>query len=284
MPELPEVETVRYELAEKIIGLKIRKITVNQIKMLKNISPAKFTSRLEGKTIKDVLRKGKYIIVDLVPKLQLVIHLGMTGILIHPHIENTIKNVRYSIKSKHNHLIFVFTDNSRMVFNDVRRFGKVFLVRHLTEIDSIKNLGLEPLDGEFTPESLFNIIEMNPKKRIKSLMMNQQLIAGLGNIYANEVLYRAGIHPMRLASSLAENDAVILCKQIKHVLDRAIQLKGSTISDGAFRDTDGKQGKFRQEIMVYARKGEKCLKCHNQIEMVKIDGRSSFYCPGCQKL
>jgi len=283
MPELPEVETVKIELTDKIIGLEISKVALTRTKMLINITPEYFTSRLEGKRIIDISRRGKYIIVHLLPKIRLVFHLGMTGILIYPYMEKFAKNNSGDIKLKHNHFIFNFNDSTQMVFNDVRRFGKVYLVNDVSEIKGIAHLGMEPLVDEFTPDSFFNILKSNSKKRIKSLIMNQKLIAGLGNIYANEALYRANIHPMRMASSLTHNDAVTLHEQIKHVLNKAIQLKGSTISDGAFRNTEGKNGKFKQEILVYARKGKKCLKCQHLIEMVKIEGRSSFYCPVCQK-
>ena len=284
MPELPEVETVRLELNNKIVGRKINKVIVNHLKIIQKFSQAEFARELKGKTIKKVLRRGKYIIIDLFPKSQLIVHLGMTGILIYPYRNNSFEINKNLIKPKHNHIIFSFNDSTRLVFNDVRKFGKVYLVNSIMEIDSIAKLGVEPLSDKFTKELFFKLLKMHQKKRIKSLIMNQKLIVGLGNIYANEALYRTHVHPMRLASSLNYYETFILHKQIQLVLRKAIQLKGSTISDGAFRDTDGKKGEFEQEIQIYGRRGKACVKCQHTIEMVRIEGRSSFYCPICQKL
>ena len=284
MPELPEVETVKLELTNKVITKKISQAIVKHSKIIQRLSQINFTEYLKNKTIKEVFRRGKYIIFVLHPMGELVIHLGMTGVLIYPYDNNYLKLNKNSLNPKHNHLLIFFTDDTQLVFNDVRKFGKVYLVKNRMEIDSIARLGIEPLSSQFSSEIFFQIIKKNPKKKIKSLLMNQKLIAGVGNIYANEALYRAHIHPLRLASSLNYQEIDLLHQKIQFVLRKAIQLKGSTISDGAFRDTNGEKGEFKQEIQIYARRREACFKCHHPIEMVRIDGRSSFYCPKCQKL
>jgi len=284
MPELPEVETIKRELEIKIIGKKIDNVIVNKPKIVKKPSQMEFINELKSKKIKKITRRGKYIIFSLFPKKILVIHLGMSGFLIYPYKADCTYIKNGTIKSKHNHIEFIFDDTTQMVFNDVRQFGKTYLVCDVTEIESIARLGVEPLSGKFTEDIFFKLLKKNQQKKIKSLIMKQELIAGLGNIYANESLFRSEIHPSRPASSLNMSEIINLHRQIKYVLNRAIELRGSTIADGAYRDTDGKKGEFKKEIQVYARKGKTCLKCNHPIEMIRIEGRSTFYCPKCQKL
>jgi len=253
IPELPEVETIKRGLQGKI----------------------------KNKQIKDVVINVKYIIIYLDSKDKLIVHLGMTGLLIYPY-DNKI--TEKEIKPKHNHLIFTFTDDTQLVFNDVRRFGKIFLVSNIDEIESISKLGIEPLEDYFTEEVFIQVLNKKKKGKIKPFLMNQKFVAGLGNIYANEVLYRSNIHPLRLISSLNKNEVRNLYQQIKLVLSEAVELRGSTVADEAYRDTDGDKGKFAKKIQVYARKGEPCVKCGHPIEVERIEGRSSFICPQCQKL
>ncbi|GAH30259.1 unnamed protein product, partial [marine sediment metagenome] len=235
----------------------------------------------KGKKIKEVDRCGKYIIIHLDSKDKLIVHLGMTGLLIYPY-DNKI--TEKEINPKHNHLIFTFTDDTQLVFNDVRRFGKIFLVSNIDEVESITRLGVEPLEDYFTEEVFIQVLNKKKNSKIKSFLMKQEFIAGLGNIYANEVLYRANIHPLRLISSLNKKEVRNLYQQIKLVLSEAVKFRGSTVADEAYRDTNGEKGKFVKKLQVYARKGEPCIKCGHSIEVVRIEGRSSFICPQCQKL
>jgi formamidopyrimidine-DNA glycosylase len=145
-------------------------------------------------------------------------------------------------------------------------------------------LGLDPLDDCFKEEILVQILNKKKKSKIKSFLMNQKFIAGLGNIYVNEVLYRANIHPLRKIYSLHKEEIVNLYQQIKLVLNEAIKSGGSTVADEAYLNTDGEKGKFAEKLQVYARKGEPCVKCGHSIDVVRIEGRSSFICPQCQKL
>lgn len=280
MPELPEVETIRIGLQEKIKDKQIRDVIVNISKIIKKPSLEEFITKIKGKKIKKIGRRGKYIIIYLDSEDKLVVHLGMTGLLIYPY---DYKITEKEINSKHNHLIFTFTDNTQLVFNDVRRFGKIFLVSNIDEVESIAKLGVEPLEDYFTEEIFIQVLNKKKKCKIKSFLMKQEFITGLGNIYANEVLYRSNIHPLRLISSLNKQEVRNLYQQIKMVLVEAVKLRGSTVADEAYLDTDGEKGKFAEKLQVYARKGKPCIRCGNIIEVLKIEGRSTFICPQCQK-
>ena len=284
MPELPEVETIRRGLQKKIKNKQIKDIVVNVDKIVKKPYLGEFITKIKGKKIKEVDRRGKYIIIHLNSEDKLIIHLGMTGLLIYPYNENSKEIVEGKIKTKHNHLVFTFTDETQLVFNDVRKFGKIFLVSEINQVESISKLGVEPLEDYFTEEVFIQILNKKKKGKIKLFLMNQKFITGLGNIYANEVLYRSNIHPLRLTSSLNKVEVKNLYQQIKLVLSEAVELQGSTVADEAYRDTDGKKGKFAKKLQVYARKGEPCIKCGHPIEVIRIEGRSSFICPQCQKL
>jgi len=281
MPELPEVETIRRGLQRKIKNKQIKDVVINVDKILKKPSLREFITKIKGKKIKEINRRGKYIIIHLDSEDKLIVHLGMTGLLIYPYGNEIIEK---EINPKHNHLIFTFTDDTQLVFNDVRRFGKIFLVYNIDEVDSINKLGIEPLEDYFTEEIFIQVLNKKKKGKVKPFLMNQKFITGLGNIYANEVLYRANIHPLRLISSLNKKEVRNLYQQIKLVLSEAVKFRGSTVADDAYRDTNGEKGKFVKKLQVYARKGEPCIKCGHSIEVVRIEGRSSFICPQCQKL
>jgi formamidopyrimidine-DNA glycosylase len=229
---------------------------------------------------KNINRRGKYLVIELDSGKKLVIHLGMTGLLIYPFNEDSKK----IINVKHNHLVFTFIDGTKLIFNDVRKFGKIYLVSNLNKIKGMAKLGLDPLDDCFKEEIFVQILNKKKKSKIKSFLMNQEFITGLGNIYVNEVLYRANIHPLRKISSLHKEEIGNLYQQIKLVLNEAIKSGGSTVADEAYLNTDGEKGKFAEKLQVYARKGEPCVKCGHSIDVVRIEGRSSFICPQCQKL
>jgi len=284
MPELPEVETIRKDLQEKITYKQIKDVIVNISKIIKKPSLEEFIIKTKDKKIKEIDRRGKYIIIHLDSEDKLIVHLGMTGLLIYPYNKNSKEILEGEIKAKHNHLVFTFTDDTQLVFNDVRRFGKIFLVSNIDEVESIVKLGVEPLEDYFTEEVFIQVLNKKKNSKIKSFLMKQEFITGLGNIYANEVLYRSNIHPLRLISSLNKEEVRNLYQQIKLVLSEAVELRGSTVADEAYRDTDGEKGKFAKKLQVYARKGEPCIKCGHHIEVVKIEGRSTFICPQCQKL
>jgi formamidopyrimidine-DNA glycosylase len=280
MPELPEVETIRRDLHRKIKDKEIKFVTVNTPKIVKEPPISEFCTQIEGKVFKNINRRGKYLVIELDSGKKLVIHLGMTGLLIYPFNEDSKK----IINVKHNHLVFTFIDGTKLIFNDVRKFGKIYLVSNLNKIKGMAKLGLDPLDDCFKEEIFVQILNKKKKSKIKSFLMNQEFITGLGNIYVNEVLYRANIHPLRKISSLHKEEIGNLYQQIKLVLNEAIKSGGSTVADEAYLNTDGEKGKFAEKLQVYARKGEPCVKCGHSIDVVRIEGRSSFICPQCQKL
>jgi formamidopyrimidine-DNA glycosylase len=280
MPELPEVETIRRDLHRKVKDKEIKFVTVNTPKIVKEPPISEFCTQIEGKVFKNINRRGKYLVIELDSGKKLVIHLGMTGLLIYPFNEDSKK----IINVKHNHLIFTFIDGTKLIFNDVRKFGKIYLVSNLNKIEGMAKLGVDPLDDCFKEEIFVQILNKKKKSKIKSFLMNQEFIAGLGNIYVNEVLYRANIHPLRKISSLHKEEIGNLYQQIKLVLNEAIKSGGSTVADEAYLNTDGEKGKFAEKLQVYARKGEPCVKCGHSIDVVRIEGRSSFICPQCQKL
>jgi formamidopyrimidine-DNA glycosylase len=279
MPELPEVETIRRDLHRKVKDKEIKFVTVNTPKIVKEPPISEFCTQIEGKVFKNINRRGKYLVIELDSGKKLVIHLGMTGLLIYPFNEDSKK----IINVKHNHLVFTFIDGTKLIFNDVRKFGKIYLVSNLNKIKGMAKLGLDPLDDCFKEEIFVQILNKKKKSKIKSFLMNQEFIAGLGNIYVNEVLYRANIHPLRKISSLHKEEIGNLYQQIKLVLNKAIQSGGSTVADEAYLNTDGEKGKFAEKLQVYARKGKPCIRCGNIIEVIKIEGRSTFICPQCQK-
>lgn len=280
MPELPEVETIRRDLHRKVKDKEIKFVTVNTPKIVKEPPISEFCAQIEGKVFKNINRRGKYLVIELDSGKKLVIHLGMTGLLIYPFNEDSKK----IINVKHNHLVFTFIDGTKLIFNDVRKFGKIYLVSNLNKIEGMAKLGLDPLDDCFKEEIFVQILNKKKKSKIKSFLMNQEFITGLGNIYVNEVLYRANIHPLRKISSLNKEEIGNLYQQIKLVLNKAIKSGGSTVADEAYLNTDGEKGKFAEKLQVYARKGEPCVKCGHSIDVVRIEGRSSFICPQCQKL
>ncbi|MEA1939073.1 MAG: bifunctional DNA-formamidopyrimidine glycosylase/DNA-(apurinic or apyrimidinic site) lyase [Candidatus Caldatribacteriota bacterium] len=284
MPELPEVETIKRGLENKIKGKEIKNVKVSIPKLIKEPSLVEFVEKIKDRIIKKVTRRGKYIITYLDSKEKLVIHLGMTGLLIYPYNKDNEEIMSGKIKSKHNHIIFNFTDNSQLVFNDMRRFSKVYLVSDIDKIKGLSELGFEPLDNYFTEEAFIQILNKKKRGKIKPFLMNQKFITGLGNIYANEVLYRSGIHPLRFISSFNKEEIKKLYQQIRVVLSEAIKLRGSTVADEAYYDTDGRKGEFVKKLQVYGRKGKPCIKCGSIIEVIRINGRSSFICPHCQKL
>lgn len=280
MPELPEVETIRRDLHRKVKDKEIKFVTVNTPKIVKEPPISEFCTQIEGKVFKNINRRGKYLVIELDSGKKLVIHLGMTGLLIYPFNEDSKK----IINVKHNHLVFTFIDGTKLIFNDVRKFGKIYLVSNLNKIKGMAKLGLDPLDDCFKEEIFVQILNKKKKSKIKSFLMNQEFITGLGNIYVNEVLYRANIHPLRKISSLHKEEIGNLYQQIKLVLNKAIKSGGSTVADEAYLNTDGEKGKFAEKLQVYARKGKPCVKCGHSIDVVRIEGRSSFICPQCQKL
>lgn len=275
MPELPEVETIRRSLEEKIKGKTLVGVEVFLEKMFKGPDSADPGSEINGRKINSIERRGKYLIIHLTGSMAMVIHLRMTGQLMYCTPEQD--------KAKHTHVVFHLNDKCELRFVDQRQFGKVQLVREkeLAQISGLKSLGVEPFSSEYTRE-WFKKELRNRRTKIKPLLLDQTFVAGIGNIYADEALFRAKVNPERVAATLTPREASNVFIAIREVLEEGIENKGTSIKD--YVDGEGHQGSNQNNLRVYGRDGEPCVKCGKLIEKKSIGGRSSHFCPKCQKL
>lgn len=256
MPELPEVETICRQLNKVLAG--------QRIKSLRGVS-----LQVEGKKILGVKRKAKMIIIELSEGVSLLIHLKMTGQLIYNGKEN-----------KYTRAIFTL-DKGRLYFNDLRRFGWIKLVTNKELKQQLVKLPPDVVDKEFTPHLLQNILRSSGQA-IKTVLMDQSKMGGIGNIYANEILFCAGIDPQTPANTVGLQ-VRNLQGCIKKIINQGIKYGGSTASDENFVNARGEPGKYQQHFLVYEQEGKKCLRCKQKIIKVKLGGRGTYYCPGCQK-
>lgn len=275
MPELPEVETIRQSLLPVVLDKPLQTIKVNYERILQHISPGEFRRQLLGKSFLDLKRRGKYLIFLLDGDLELVTHLRMTGKLIYYSDQNIAL-------AKHTSVIFNFKSGESLRFEDVRKFGTMNLVSagDYEQIRGLYSLGVEPLSDEFNLD-FFRHLAKDRVVKIKGLLLEQSSIAGLGNIYADESLFMSGIHPERPANSLTEAELKKLYLAIKEVLQEAILGQGTTFSD--YRTGYGMEGSFQNKLQIYGKKGEKCPRCGVDLEHKKVVGRTSHYCPSCQR-
>ena len=275
MPELPEVETISRGLAKRVVGDVIESVWLGSKPEPLKSPASEIAAALESKLISDVRRVGKHIVFDLAAassapannrsaEAQWIVHLGMTGSLLvcPPELE----------LAKHTHAIVRLASGRELRFVDPRRFGR------LSVIEKFEAPGAEPLQISFEN---FAALFRGRKTLIKSALLNQKLLSGVGNIYADEALFRAGIRPRRRAVSLTRDELRRLHLSLKRVLKQAIRLGGSSISD--YVDADGEEGFFQLKHRVYGREGKPCLVCKTPIKRIVIAGRSSHYCPKCQK-
>ena len=268
MPELPEVETSVRGISS-LTDKKIQQIKIHIPKLRWPIREKDFLY-LEGRKIISIYRRAKYIIFDCEEKF-LVLHLGMTGTLrIIPTKSNEYK--------KHDHVELVFKKN-KLIFNDPRRFGSIHITNNINEHFLIKNLGVEPLDEVFDEDYLYTKIKKS-NASIKSLIMNQKIVVGIGNIYANEVLFLSGINPRKKGKYITRKNASEITKHSKSILRKAIDAGGTTLQD--FFSPSGNKGYFKIDLKVYDREGEKCFECSNLIKRIEQSQRSTFLCRNCQ--
>ena len=269
MPELPEVETVRRSLLP-IVGTRIAAVEVREPRLRRTVAQD-FARRLTGCLIQGIERRGKYLLFQLSGDQALLAHLGMSGaLLLQPAGTPT---------QTHDHVSLQLSDGRQVIFNDPRRFG-LMRVGRLDELAEIHNVGPDPLSDTFSVSDLAALAR-GRKKPVKNLLMDQRALGGIGNIYANEILFRAGIRPSRQARRLTRRDLERLFAATRAVLNSAIRLGGSSISD--YRDGDGRPGYFQLRLKVYDRAGKPCLRCQTTVRRVVHAGRSSFYCPVCQR-
>lgn len=274
MPELPEVETVKSGLKENVINKKIVKIQTSN-KNLRLPFAQDLEAKLKGSKIIDVRRRARYLLIELDNSYSLIVHLGMSGKLnFFNEFDNNTK--------KHDHFIAIFEGQKALIYNDPRRFGFVDLIE-TKKVDShkmIKNLGPEPLSEDFNFEYLAKKLS-NKSMNIKTTMMDNKIVVGVGNIYINESLFFSKILPTRLAKDLKKSEISLLVENIKMILAKAIKKGGSTLRD--YVNLKGDVGEFQFDFKVYGRNNEKCFDCSGFIKKIKQNGRSSFYCPNCQK-
>lgn len=273
MPEMPEVEQVRKTLAPHIVGKKIVNVEVNLERLIKYPSADEFCRALTGKTITDVGRRGKYLVLVTDAGQQLIVHLRMTGALI---AQNSSQPEPAYAKIK-----FTLTDNVNMWFTDIRTFGTLYLIKdHHYYIDGYETLGPEPLSAEFTAEYLQPIARKS-RKAVKTLILDQKVIAGLGNIYADECLALSKISPLRPANTLTDSEVNSLCEAVNAVIAQGIKNRGTTFRD--YKDGDGNKGENQKYLLVYGRGGEPCKNCGQPLQTAKVGGRGTTYCSHCQK-
>jgi formamidopyrimidine-DNA glycosylase len=273
MPELPEVETVCRSLRPHLLGRTIRRVRVLDPRLRVPVDEKKLQS-LAGKRFDAITRIAKYILFDLSDEAVWLFHLGMSGKLICVEA-NTARR-------KHDHIIVELDDGAELRYHDPRRFGLSVVAnkKRLYELPQLRHVGVDPFDAALDGEYLFRFTRAS-ERRIRDLLLDQQIIAGLGNIYANEILSLAGIKPTTRAHRLSRNQVAMIAETIPNLLRDAIRWCGTSFSD--YRDADDKSGEFQNHLRVYDRAGEKCRVCPGVIKRVAIGNRSAFYCPTCQK-
>lgn len=271
MPELPEVETVKRAIEPVIKGKTISDVIIRE-RRLRWAIPKNFEKKVTGNKIKAVTRRGKYLLLHSTTGT-LIIHLGMSGRL---HLIAPTIDIK-----KHDHADFIFSKKLSLRFHDPRRFGAlIWTDNDPHQHKLLKDLGIEPFDKNFNASYLF---ERSRKKSTsaKQFLMDGKIVVGVGNIYANEALFLAHIHPLRIASTLSLEDCEKLVVAIRNVLSYAIELGGTTLKD--FQSVDGKPGYFQQDLKVYGRENKNCLVCNNTLAAIRINNRATVFCAHCQK-
>ncbi len=286
MPELPEVETVRRGLDSAMAGARLAAVELRRPD-LRFPFPERFAERLIGQRIEALRRRAKYLIADLDGTDVLVMHLGMSGSF---RIEQACAPIQGTgaKNSAHDHVTFGLSTGARIVYNDPRRFGFMQLIPRpeFAAHPLFRNIGIEPLGGEFDGAALARLF-VGKTTPLKAALLDQTLIAGLGNIYVCEALHRAGLSPRRAAGSLVRNDgtpsprAMHLACVIRDVLNEAVAAGGSSLRD--HRQIDGALGYFQHNFRVYGREHEECMRCGGAVRRITQAGRATFYCGGCQR-
>jgi formamidopyrimidine-DNA glycosylase len=293
MPELPEVETVRRGLAPVLVGAQFSAVEQRRAD-LRFPFPPDFSARLLARNVTALRRRAKYLLADLDSDETLVMHLGMSGSFrIEEAVNETMPGLFHNSRGKdaaHDHVVFRLSNGKRVTYNDPRRFGFMLLVKReiLATHPLFRNVGLEPLSPEFDGDALAQLFA-GKKAPLKAALLDQRLIAGLGNIYVSEALHRAELSPRRAAGSLAHKGkvaaerAALLAQAIRAVLEEAIRAGGASLRD--HRQTNGDLGYFQHNFRVYDRAGAPCPRpgCDGTIKRIVQSGRASFYCPTCQK-
>lgn len=270
MPELPEVETIKNEIEEKLIGRHIKEVVLLWDGVVKTPEAAKFTASLTGRKIRDLKRRGKYLLIGLDHADTLVIHMKMSGSLL-LSTDNTIP--------QYTRAILKLDGGTNIYFRDPRKFGRMWLVEDIDKVTG--KLGPEALSVELTAKR-FAALLAKRKAPIKALLCDQTLLAGIGNLYADEALFEAKIHPLRTGDSLTPEESARLLKAIREVLLAGIKNKGASIVN--YYRPDGTKGTAHSEFRIAHRKGQTCYACGTPVERIVVRGRGTYFCPECQPL
>ena len=276
MPELPEVETVRRRLEPELVGRTFARVEISDARLTRPFDPVEVAAELEGERVAAVDRRGKYLIVWFETGRALLIHLRMTGNLLHVGAGTP------RAADPHRRAVVRLDDGSDVVYRDVRRFG-TWLLAEPDEVEPYlaTRLGGEPLAAAFTAKRLSEALA-NRRAPVKAAILDQRRIAGVGNIYADEALWRARIHPQQAAGDLGLDELRALHRGIRAALKAGIELQGATLRD--YRTPDGGSGRMQHEFKVYGREGEPCPRCGRPIEKIRAAGRGTWFCPACQRL
>ncbi len=277
MPELPEVETIRRDLEREVVGRKVRDVDVRNMRVVRR-HPNKrhFADKLEGAKIAGIERRGKYLLFDIGEGNRLVVHLGMSGQLLRAATKDPVP--------KHTHVIITFTQGGQLRYVDPRTFGELFVTaadQVTAEVPELGELGFDPIEDVMSWNE-FGERLMARTVKLKTLLMDQKFIAGLGNIYTDEILWAAGLRHDRSSDSLSAQEVRRLYRALVETLHDAIKHRGSSLADEQYRDVFGETGDYQDQHKVYAREGEPCRRCRNPIAREKFGGRSTFFCPSCQ--
>ena len=273
MPEKPEVITVCNTLKNKLIGRKIIDTNIYWDNIIVYPMSKEFSLKIMNQKINDIITRGKFL-VFLLDQDNLLVHLRMEGKFFFRKKGDSL--------NKHEHVEFILDDNTSFRFHDVRKFGKMYLLpkEKWDKVKPVSELGLEYDDKLLTKEYLYNKIH-NKKLAIKTVLLDQSIITGIGNIYDDEILFTSGINPLRRACDVTIDECDKIIKNLRKVFKKAIELGGTTIR--SFTSSEGVHGLFQNELLVHSREGEKCPKCGNKIIKIRVNGRGTYYCPNCQK-
>jgi len=278
MPELPEVETIRRDLDKEVVGKRIKLVEVTgQRSIRRHETKESFASRLEGRRITGVQRRGKYLLVRLDEGDVLVVHLGMSGQLLRA------KSPKEPME-KHTHVVLTFTQGGQLRYVDPRTFGELF-VTAADEVEQVvpelAHLGFDPLEDVMSWTRFGELLQAR-RAKLKPLLMDQRFLAGVGNLYADEILWAAGLRHDRSSDSLSSQEIRRLYRAMSETLQEAIKHRGSSLADEQYRDVFGEVGDFQSLHKVYDREGQPCRRCRSPIVRIKAQGRSTFMCPQCQ--
>lgn len=277
---MPEVEVVRRDLEKEVVGKRVKGVEVrphrNAMRVIRRHARRKeFADRLAGKKIAKVDRKGKYVLLYLDDGDVLVVHFGMSG--------QFLRGTKRQSLPTHTHVVIEFQQGGDLRFIDPRTFGEMFITAtdELGKVKELDHIAIDPLEDTFTWQE-FSAELARRGAKLKSLLMDQKFVSGLGNIYSDEVLFAAGLRHDRMSDSLSSQEVRRLYRAIREVVQDAIRYRGTTLDDEAYVDLFGKPGEFQSELKVYGRKGLACRRCRTPIDSVKISGRTSYFCPQCQ--